>query len=142
MIIMMRDLGNVIKDLLKIKDGTFAIGNDHSVGEMKVHGDEKFSEENGVIHMTSKRWTIHLDLSGVNEGKFIKQKEPSGTIPYILYLSLRDKEDYSIISFFFPNPWLDINGNVVEFDSNKHKLFESLKNKYIKKKVFTFLEKK
>ncbi len=141
MITMIRALGDVIKDLLKIKNGTFAIGNDHSVGEMKVSGDEKFKVENGVVHITSMKWTIHLDLSGVNEGKFIKQKEPSGTIPYILYLSLRDKEDYSIISFFFPNPWLDSKGNVVEFDKKKFNIFENTREKYFNQKSFLYEEK-
>lgn len=139
---MIKELNTLLKEFLNIKGGTFAIGNDYSVGEMKIGQKPEYIMVGDVAHISSKKWTIHIDLVKVKSVKFIKQKEPSGTIPYILYASLKDKKDYSIISYFFPNPYLNKDGDVTEFNEKNLNMFEKIKNKYLDRKFFLYEEKK
>ena len=73
---------------------------------------------------------MHLNLPRVTAVQFV-EAEDHGVVPFLYYVRLSDVEEQTVLRLYFPNPYLDNDENVVDFQPERLKLFEQMRDRYV-----------
>ena len=130
----------LFEEICRIKGGTFVISNAECACEMKLNQLPSTLFQGEILHISAPEWNFHINTAGIAEAHFVKQKEPSGTIPFLYFLSFKDKDQQTLLSFFFPNPYLNSNTEKSNYQKDREILFESIKNKYSSPPLIKYIE--
>lgn len=131
----------LLSDICSINGINFVVGNEHTVAEMLVKGDIYPQFDETTLHLNSGLWTMHINIDSISKVEIIKDKELSGFIPNLFYISFKDQKNGTIFSVFLPNPYLDEHYNKIDLQEDKMQIIEDLIEKYAGKENIEFLDK-
>ena len=125
-------LKQLIGELISSDQMLVVIDSGGAVSEMYARGMDK-PEFNGQWAMIeSKDWHVHLNLATVDGVQFVENSEHGHNfMPKVYYVRVSATDGGTLIRFYFPNPWLDDNESVTEFQPDKLKFFEDFRDRYV-----------
>ena len=123
------ELEPLIRELLGI-EGMMIVLNGHDVvGEMYTNHlrEPEFEGSNGTIW--GDGWHVHFNLDRITGVQFVEAKDHG--IPYLYYVRFSNSEEQTVLRVYFPNPYLDEEERLTEFQPQRLKLFELVRDKYV-----------
>ena len=129
----------LLKDLARIERMLFVVGGGGCVSEMYCDGKTKpqFHEEWAMVETGS--WHFHLSVDEVKSAQFVEAEDHGA--PVLYYVRFANEAGETLLRSYFPNPYLDENEKVVDFQSEKLKVFEELRDRYVGQPGVTFVKR-
>ncbi|MCH7653787.1 MAG: hypothetical protein IIB14_08940 [Chloroflexi bacterium] len=134
-------LKSLISELLGIDDMLLVIDSGGAVAEMYAR-DIQSTEFSGQWSMIeSGDWHMHLDLATVSAVQFVDNADHGhDMMPKVYYARLSAADGTTLVRFYFPNPWLDDSESPTEFQPERLRAFEELRDRYVGKDGITSVE--
>ena len=131
----------MIKDLMKIDQMLVVLGDDRgAVGEMQANPNHEPEFDGSYMTLKGDSWHVHLNLPRVTAVQFV-EAEDHGVVPSLYYVRLSDVEEQTVLRLYFPNPYLDNDENVVDFQPERLKLFEQMRDRYVGKSEISYVKR-
>jgi hypothetical protein len=134
-------VGELIDELVNTNLMMLVIDSGGAVSEMHSRDMKPPEIEDGWATIESVDWHIHLDLSKLDGVQFVEAVDNYHDFPKLFYVRLSDADGGTLLRFYFPNPWLDEDENVVEFQPEKLSFFESFRDRYVGRGGIVFVER-
>ena len=131
----------LITELLSIDDMLLVIDSGGAVAEMcarDIHTTD-FAGQWAMIE--SGDWHMHLDLKTVSAVQFVDNADHGhDMMPKVYYARLSSAAGTTLVRFYFPNPWLDESESPTEFQPERLRAFEEIRDRYVGKDGITSVE--
>ena len=122
----------MIRELIDTGDMLVVIDSGAAVAEMHASGMKRLEFQDRWAMLESDEWHIHLELDAVDGVQFVEAVDRFHEgIPKLYYVRLSDADDRTLLRFYFPNPWLDEQERPAEFQPEKVRLFEEIRDRHI-----------
>ena len=123
-------LTHLIRELIDTGDMLVVIDSGAAVAEMHASGMKRLEFQDRWAMLESDEWHIHLELDAVDGVQFVEAVDRFHEgIPKLYYVRLSDADDRTLLRFYFPNPWLDEQERPAEFQPEKVRLFEEIRDR-------------
>ena len=131
------DLERLLRDLAAVNRMLFVIGSEDCVSEMYSDGktEPRFHEDWAMVETGS--WHFHLNLGRVKSAQFVEAEDHGA--PLLYYVRFADEAEETLLRCYLPNPYLDENDNLVDFQPEKLRLFEEIRDRYLGQPGVTFV---
>ncbi len=134
-------LKKLISELLSVDDMLLVIDSGGAVAEMyarDLHTTD-FAGQWSMIESTD--WHMHLDLETVSAVQFVENADHGhDMMPKVYYARLSAADGTTLVRFYFPNPWLDDNESPTEFQPERLRAFEEIRDRYASEDGITSVE--
>ncbi len=134
-------LKKLISELLSVDDMLLVIDSGGAVAEMyarDLHSTD-FAGQWSMIE--SGDWHLHLDLEAVSAVQFVDNADHGhDMMPKVYYARLSAVDGTTLVRFYFPNPWLDDNESPTEFQPERLRAFEEIRDRYAGEDGITSVE--
>ena len=124
-------LRELIGDLLTIDGALVVVDTSGAIAEMYVNGPTGAEFGDGWVNIESGSWHVHLNASNVEEVQFVEAEDRHHDIPKLYYVRLSDADEKTVIRFYFPNPWLNDEEHLTEFQPDRLRRFEEFRDRYV-----------
>ena len=135
-------LKELITELLSVEKMLVVMDSPGAAAEM--HADEVSGTDFGDRWVTieARGWHVHLDIEAVDGAQFVEAEDKAhDSIPKLYYARLSAADGGPVIRFYFPNPWLDDDEKPAEFQPDKLRLFERVRDRYVDKEGIAFAQR-
>lgn len=135
------DVEGLLKDLTRVPGITWIVGPGPVVSENSCKGIKPPDVKNGVATIEADNWHFHLPLASVSGVEFVEQDDtlhPNAPSPRMYYVRFLSEKDGSPLRCYFPSPWRDEAGNATQFQPERLRLFEALRDRYVGQEGITF----
>ena len=129
----------LIRDLMKVGGMMVVVGGKGAVGELYVSPEKEPEFDGAYATLWGDHWHVHLNLDQIAEAQFVEAEDHG--VPFLYYLRFSDSEGETIVRAYFPNPYLDDQENVVEFQPERLKLFEEMRDRYVGQEGISFVKR-
>ncbi len=135
----MQSFQELLNDLARIPRMLFVVGVDACVSEMYADGKTQPNFSGQWAMMEAESWHFHLDLSLVKSAQFVEAEDHGA--PVLYYVRFSDGKDETILRCYFPNPYLDEDDKRVDFQPEKVKAFEEVRDRHVGKQGVAFVKR-
>ena len=136
------DLSDIINDLIGTQGLFFLVGRRGASAELEPDpGEAPEYQSGGWVGVKGRGWHAHIKLDLVRSVEFVEQ-EDHGTVPTLYYVSFLDGENETVFQAYFSNPHLDDQQQPTEFQPEKLRLFEEIRDRYVDGEGFTFARRR
>ena len=132
-------LESLIRDLVRLDGMMVVIGNADAVGEMYVNPMNEPEFHGPHVTLRADRWHVHLNTDRVVGAQFVEAEDHG--IPFLYYVRFSDDKEETLLRLYFPNPYLDDEEHLVEFQPEKLKLFEEMRDRYVGQEGIIFVRR-
>ena len=119
----------LLKDLACINKMLFVVGGGGCVSEMYSDGktEPRFHDEWGMLE--SESWHFHLNMGQVKSAQFVEAEDHGA--PMMYYVRFANEAGETLLRCYFPNPYMDDDEKSAEFQPEKLKVFEEMRDRYV-----------
>lgn len=129
----------LINELVKNDKMMWVVGGGEVVSENNAKGIKAPEVSNGYITIEADNWHFHLGEKAVDGIQFVEADSHGGLKSY--YVRFSKGWDETLARCYFPNPNLDDDNKRTEFQQEKHKLFEEMRDKFVGREGIVFVER-
>ena len=133
------ELEKIIRELSSIKHMLTVIGGGDAVSEMYTNGTTDPTFSDGYATLENQSWHFHLKMDGVKGVQFVEAEDHG--VPKLYYVRFLGTNEETLMRCYFPNPYLDDRDKVVEFQPEKLKLFEEMRDRYVGQDGIVFVRR-
>jgi len=133
------ELERLIRELSGLEQMLWVIGGGEVVSENTARGMKEPTFNNGYSTVEADSWHFHLKIDSVAGVQFVEAEDHG--VPYLYYVRFSDAREETLLRVYFPNPYLDENDKLTEFQPERLKLFEDFRDRYVGQKGITFLRR-
>ena len=128
----METYNKLIGELLRIEMLMLVIDSGGAVGEMHVSSTNETEFEDKWVTIKDEGWHVHLNMQTIEGVQFVEAEDHGhSNIPKLYYVRMSDADGRTLLRFYFPNPWLNNDEELSEFQLAKLKLFEGFRDRYV-----------
>ena len=117
----------------------WVIGGGDVVSENSSKGLEAPSFTGGYANIEAENWHVHVKLDAIAGVQFVVAEDH--VAPYLYYVRFSSAAEETMFRVYFPNPYLDDDGNRTEFQSERLALFERYRDMYVGSEGIIFVER-
>ena len=128
-------------DLMNVSQMLVVIDSGGAVSEMHTNNMRPIEFKDGWAVIESDDWHVHLNVSTVYGVHIVEAEDSFHDFPKLYYVRYSDADENTLIRFYFPNPWLDENEKLTEFQPDKLRLFEEFRDRYVGTGGIVFVER-
>ena len=134
-----KTLKDLITELLSVEKMLVVVGSSGAAAEMDTDEVSGPDFDGRWVTIEARGWHVHLDVEAVDGAQFVEAEDRAhDSIPKLYYVRLSAAEGGTVIRFYFPNPWLDEDEKPAEFQPDKLRMFERMRDRYIDKEGIEF----
>ncbi len=133
------ELENLIRDLVRVPRMLVVVGGEGCVGEMYCDSKSEAKFHGGWGMVESGSWHFHLKLDSVESAQFVEAEDHGA--PLLYYVRFAGADGQTLLRCYFPNPFTDEHDKPVDFQPEKLKAFESIRDRYVGQKGITFVHR-
>ncbi len=133
------EVEKLIRELAAIERMLTVIGGGDAVSEMYTDGTTGPTFSDGYATLENQSWHFHLKVDGVKGVQFVEAEDHG--VPNLYYVRFSDPNEETLMRCYFPNPYLDDNDKVVEFQPEKLRLFEEMRDRYVGQEGIVFVRR-
>ena len=132
------DLQKILKELSTHPGMLWVIGGGAVVSENGSEGMKEPAFDGGYATIEGHNWHFHLKTDSVTGVQFVEAEDHG--IPFLYYVRFSDQEE-TMLRVYFPNPYLDENEKPAEFQPDRLKAFEEVRDKYVNHEDVVFVKR-
>lgn len=129
----------IIRELTKDEAIMWVVGRGSVVSENDSKGIKEPEVSGGYITVEADNWHFHLGVEQVTAIQFVEAESHEDLLSY--YVRFSDAEEQTLVRGYFPNPHLDDNQKRTEFQPEKLKLFEEMRDRYVSREGIVFVKR-
>ena len=136
-------IGELIEDLLGCEAMLLVIDSGGAVSEMHAPPAIETEFAGRWATIEAGEWHVHLDLDAVDGAQFVENSNHGHEtmMPKLYYLRMSGADGATLLRFYFPNPWLDVDEKPTEFQPEKLRVFEDFCERYVGRDGIVFVER-
>ena len=135
------DVEKLLRELTALDGMLWVIGGGELVSENSSRGMKEPDFSDGYATIEADNWHFHLKLDSVAGAQFVEASDPHHLVPNLYYLRLSDGSEETMLRIYFPNPHLDENDNPTQFQPERLKLFEEVRDAYVGQEEIIFVRR-
>ena len=85
-------------------------------------------------------WHVHMNMERVTAVQFV-EAEDHGFVPFLYYVRFSDAEEQTVMRLYFPNPYLDDDEQVTDFQPERLQAFETMRDRYVGSEGVTYVQR-
>ena len=121
----------LLEELLSLKGMLVVVDSGGAVAELHPPSGMKPEFEDEWAMLEAGAWHVHLNLRKIDGVQFVEAEDNFHSFPKLYYVRMSDADGGTTIRFYFPNPWLDEDERPTDFQPEKLRLFESVRDRYV-----------
>ena len=134
------DLEGLIRDLTSIDQMLIVLGDRGAVGEMHLDTAKAPEFSDSYATFWGDAWHVHMNMSRVTAVQFV-EAEDHGFVPFLYYVRFSDADEETVMRLYFPNPWLDDDEQPTEFQPERLRKFEEMRDRYAGSDGITYVQR-
>ena len=135
-------LEHLIRELAGIDGMLWVVGSEGATAENTSTAAKEPTFDDGYALIEAEGWHIHLKLDSVAGIQFVEAEDiHHHHIPFLYYVRLSGPSGETLLRSYFPNPYLDANDKPTEFQPDRLKVFEQVRDRYVGKNGIEFVRK-
>ena len=121
----------LLEELLSLKGMLVVVDSGGAVAELHPPAGMKPEFEDEWAMLEAGAWHVHLNLRSIDGVQFVEAEDKFHSFPKLYYVRMSDADGRTTIRFYFPNPWLDDDERPADFQPEKLRLFEGVRDRYV-----------
>ena len=121
----------LLEELLSLEGMLVVVDSGGAVAELHPAAGMKPEFEDEWAMLEAGAWHVHLNLRKIDGVQFVEAEDNLHSFPKLYYVRMSDAEGGTTIRFYFPNPWLDDDERPTDFQPEKLRLFEGVRDRYV-----------
>ncbi len=128
----------LVKELAKDEKMMWVVGGGEVVSENESKGIKEPEFSKGWVTVEADNWHFHLDLGSVDGIQFVEATSHGDLKSYYVRFSKGWEE--TLVRCYFPNPYLGDDEKRAEFQPEKLKVFEEMRDRYVGRDGIVFAQ--
>ena len=133
------ELEALIRELMSIDGMMMVVDGQDVVGEMYVNPQKEPEFDGANVTLWGDRWHIHFDIDKITGVQFVEAEDHG--IPFLYYVRFSNPAEQTVVRAYFPNPYLDDQDRVTDFQPERLRLFEEVRDKYLGQEGIVFVRR-
>ncbi len=133
------ELESLIRDFASDERMLWVIGGGEVVSENEANGMEEPKFSDNYVTVEADSWHFHLKMDSVAGVQFVEAEDHG--VPYLYYTRFSNAQGETLLRIYFPNPYLDENDDLADFQPEKLKLFEDFRDRYVGQEGIVFAQR-
>ena len=121
----------LLEELLALQGMLVVVDSGGAVAELHPPTGIKPEFEDEWAMIEAGAWHVHLNLRKIDGVQFVEAEDNLHSFPKLYYVRMSDDRGGTTIRFYFPNPWLDDDERPTDFQPEKLRLFEGVRDRYV-----------
>ena len=121
----------LLEELLTLKGMLVVVDSGGAVAELYPPAGMKPDFEDDWAMLEAGSWHVHLNLPKIDGVQFVEAEDNFHSFPKLYYVRMSDEDGGTTIRFYFPNPWLNDEERPTDFQPEKLRLFEGVRDRYV-----------
>ena len=129
----------LIRELAGNEKVMWVVGSGEVVSENNSKGikEPKFSD--GYVTVEADNWHFHLGIDNVAGIQFVEAESHGDLLSY--YARFSNAQGETLLRGYFPNPYLDDSDARTDFQPEKLKHFEEIRDRYVGREGIVFVQR-
>ena len=133
------ELEKILTELSTRPGMLWVVGGGSVVSENGPKGMKEPTFDGGYATIEGDNWHFHLKTGAVTGIQFVEAEDHG--IPFLYYVRFSDPEEETLLRVYFPNPYLDENEKPAEFQPDRLKAFEEVRDKHVNQEDVVFVQR-
>ena len=129
----------LLNELATNEEMMWVVGAGEVVSENHAHGIKEPEIHNGWATIEADNWHFHLKMENVDGIQFVEANSHGNMKSYYVRFSRNWEE--TLVRCYFPNPRLDEDEKRTEFQPEKLRAFEEMRDRYVGREGIVFVER-
>lgn len=130
---------DIIRELTQDDSMMWVVGRGSVVSENDSKGIKEPEVSNGYITVEADNWHFHVGVDQVAGIQFVVADSHADLKSY--YVRFSDAEEHTLLRSYFPNPNLDDNHQRTDYQPEKMRKFEEMRDRYVGRDGIVFAER-
>ena len=135
------ELEPLIRELMSIEGMMVVLDGQDAVGEMYVNPQREPEFDGPNATFWGDRWHVHFNLDRITGAQFVEAEAEDHGIPFLYYVRFSNAAEQTVLRVYFPNPYLDDQERLTEFQPERLKLFEEVRDRYVGREGIVFVRR-
>ena len=119
----------LLQELVKNGKMMWVIGGGNVVSENDSKGIKEPEVENGYMTVEADNWHFHIGVDQITGVQFVEAESHDDLVSY--YVRFSNEKEETMLRGYFPNPNLDSDHKRTEFQPEKLRAFEEMRDRFI-----------
>ena len=119
----------IIKEHTKDEAVMWVVGRGDVVSENDSKGIKEPEVDNGYMTVEADNWHFHIGVDQISGVQFVEAESHDDLISY--YVRFSNEKEETMLRGYFPNPHLDADHKRTEFQPEKYRAFEEMRDRFV-----------
>ena len=129
----------IINELSKDEAVMWVVGGGSVVSENNSTGIKEPEVSGGFVTVEADNWHFHLGVGQVTGIQFVEAESHGDLLSF--YVRFSDDKEETLLRGYFPNPYLDSDNQRTEFQPEKFRAFEEMRDRYVGREGIVFVKR-
>lgn len=129
----------IIRELTKDEGVMWVVGRGDVVSENDSKGIKEPEVENGYMTIEADNWHFHIGVDQITGVQFVEAESHDDLISY--YVRFSNEKEETLVRGYFPNPHLDADHKRTEFQPEKYRVFEEMRDRFVDNDAVVFVKR-
>jgi putative heme iron utilization protein len=129
----------IINELSKDEAIMWVVGGGSVVSENNSKGIKEPEVSGGFVTVEADNWHFHLGVDQVTGIQFVEAESHGDSLSF--YVRFSDNKEETLLRGYFPNPYLDNDSQRTEFQPEKLRAFEEMRDRYVGREGIVFVKR-
>ncbi len=132
----------IINELSKDEAVMWVVGGGTVVSENNSKGIKEPEVSGGFVTVEADNWHFHIDIDQVTGIQFVEAESHGDSLSfYVRFSNDTDDKEETLLRGYFPNPYLDSEYQRTEFQPEKFRAFEEMRDRYVGREGIVFVKR-
>ncbi len=129
----------IIRELTKDEAVMWVVGHGDVVSENDSKGIKEPEVEGGYMTVEADNWHFHIGVNQITGVQFVEAESHDDLMSY--YVRFSNEKEETMLRGYFPNPNLDSEHKRTEFQPEKYRAFEEMRDRFIDGETIVFVKR-
>ena len=129
----------IIRELTKDEAVMWVVGRGDVVSENDSKGIKEPEVDNGYMTVEADNWHFHIGVNQISGVQFVEAESHDDLISY--YVRFSNEKEETMLRGYFPNPHLDADHKRTEFQPEKYRAFEDMRDRFVDEGDIIFVKR-
>ncbi len=129
----------IIRELTKDEGVMWVVGRGDVVSENDSKGIKEPEVEGGYMTVEADNWHFHIGVNQITGVQFVEAESHDNLVSY--YVRFSNEKEETMLRGYFPNPTLDSDHKRTEFQPEKYRVFEEMRDRFIDGEKIIFVKR-
>ena len=129
----------IINELAKDEEIMWVVGGGAVVSENHSKGIKEPEVSGDYVTVEADNWHFHLGIDQVTGIQFVEAESHGDLVSF--YVRFSNDNEETLLRGYFPNPYLDSHNNRAEFQPQKFRAFEEMRERYVGHEGIVFVKR-